>query len=81
VTATLVAFHVAANAESFATTSMRALERFLASMAVAMDSQAAWAGERFIACWADIAILRLRKCSLARSTNVVMMLPGVGTIW
>jgi hypothetical protein len=46
-------------------------------MAVAVDAQAAWARERLVARRADVAVLRLRECRLARRTDVVVMLPWV----
>jgi hypothetical protein len=75
--AALVTFHVTSYAESFSTPGLWALVRLLSSVAVAVYAQAAWSREGLVACRADVAILRLWKCRLARCADVVVMLPWV----
>jgi len=64
VAASLVALHVAANTEGFATARLRALVRLLSSMAVAVDAEAAWPREGLVASRADVAVLGLRELRL-----------------
>lgn len=61
VAAPLVALHVAAHAESLAAAGVRALERLLASVRVAVYPQGARAGECLVAGLADVAVLGLRE--------------------
>jgi hypothetical protein len=64
VASSLVPFHVASDAEGFATAAMRAAERLLASMAVSVDLQAGRTAESLVASRAEITILLLwqRTC-------------------
>ena len=59
--APLVSFHVASDAESFATSRLGTLVWFLARMAVTVDSEAAGPREGFVAGRTDVAVLRLWK--------------------
>lgn len=78
-TATLVTLHVAANTEGLATSGVRALERLLASVGVAVDAQRAWAGKCFVAGLAYIAVLRLREGRGGRWRDIVVVLPWTGS--
>jgi hypothetical protein len=80
VATSLVSLHVAAHAESFATSRLRALVGLLASVAVAVNPQAARSRESLVAGRADVAILRLRKLGLAGSADVVVVLPWVRAV-
>jgi hypothetical protein len=80
VAASLVSFHIAPNAKGLSATGVRAFEWFLASVAVAVDAQAAGSREGFVAGRADVAILRLGKCGLAGSANVMMVLPWISAV-
>jgi hypothetical protein len=62
VAAALVAFHVAAHAERFAAAGVRAFERFLACVAVAVYAETAGSRESLVARLTDVAILRLWIC-------------------
>lgn len=55
----LVALHVAPNAKRLAAARVRALERLLSSMRVAVNAQAAGTAERLVACHANVAVLGL----------------------
>jgi len=77
VATSFVALHVAADTEGFATARLRALIGLFSRMAVAVDAEAAWAREGLVASRADVAVLRLRKLRLARSADVVVVLPRV----
>lgn len=57
----LMPFHVASHTEGLAAPRLRALVWLLASVAMAMDAQAAWPREGFVASRADVAVLGLRK--------------------
>ena len=59
VTASLVAFHVAAHAERLAAPRVWALERLLARVRVAVYSEAARPAERLVAGRTDVPILAL----------------------
>lgn len=48
VATSLVSLHVAAHAERFATSRLRALVRLLTSVAVAVDAQTAWSRESLV---------------------------------
>lgn len=78
VAAPLVALHVAAHAESLAAAGVRALERLLASVRVAVYPQGARAGECLVAGLADVAVLGLRERCRSRWRDVVVVLPRVG---
>jgi hypothetical protein len=80
VTTPLVPLHVAAHRESLATSWLWALVRFLARVAMAVNTKATRTREGLVAGGADVAILRLRVRRLARLANVVVMLPGVLSI-
>lgn len=77
VAAALVALHVAADAEGFATAGVRALERLLARVRVAVDSQRARARERLVARLAHVSVLRLRERRCRRRRDVVVVLPWI----
>lgn len=79
--ATLVSLHVTADAERLATPGMRALERLLASVRVAVNSQAAWSAKGLVAGLADVTILALRIRRSVRRVEVVVVLPRVGTAY
>lgn len=79
VAASLVALHVAAYAESFSTASLRALERLLASVGVAVNAQAAGATEGLVARRADVAVLRLRVEMPRGGVKVVVVRPADGS--
>ena len=57
---TLVAFHVAPDAEGLATTGDWALEGFLASVGMAVDAKRTGTREGLVARLADVSILTLR---------------------
>lgn len=80
VATSLVSLHVAAHAERFATSRLRALVGLLACVTVTVDAQAAWPREGLVASRADVPILRLGKLRLARGANVVVVLPWVGAV-
>jgi hypothetical protein len=80
VAASLVPFHVAAYAESFATSRLRALVGLLARVTMAVNAQTARPREGLVAGGADVAVLRLGKLRLAGGANVVMVLPWVGAV-
>lgn len=61
VASTLVSLHVAAYAESLAATVVWAPEGLLARVRMAVDLEAGGPGEGFVARWADVALLSLRK--------------------
>lgn len=69
--------HIAAYAEGFSTPGVRALERLLSSVGVAMDSKTARSTECLVASRANVAILALRESGSARWVKVVMVLPRV----
>ena len=75
--ASLMSLHVATYAEGFAASWLWALVRLLAGVAVAVDAKAAWPREGLVASRADVTVLRLRDLRLARSADVVMVLPWV----
>jgi len=81
VAAALVPLHVTAHAERLAAPAMRALERLLARVAVAMYSQAARPRECFVARLADVAVLGLREGGLRGRRDVVVVLPWVYRCW
>jgi len=72
-----VAFHVASNAEGFPATSVRAFERLLAGVTMAVNAQAARPRERLVASRANVAVLRLGEGSLAGCADIMMVLPWV----
>jgi hypothetical protein len=80
VTTPLVPLHVAAHAERLAASDVRTLERLLARVAVAVYAQTAGSREGLAAGPADVSVLRLWEGSLAGSADVVVVLPGVGSI-
>ena len=57
----LVSLHVAADAEGLAAAGVRALERLLARVAVAVYAQATGARKGLVAGGANVPILRLRE--------------------
>lgn len=59
--ASLVTLHVASNAKGLAAAGVRALERLLAGVGVAVNSEGAGAGEGFVAGLADVSVLALRE--------------------
>ena len=78
-----MSFHVAPHTESLSTAGMRAFERFLARMRVAMDLQAGGAGECFIAGLTYVAVLWLAGETSRRGRRnvmVVLVLPWVAGI-
>lgn len=77
--APFVTLHVAAHAEGFATTGLRALERLLPGVRVAVDAQAAGAAESLVASRADVAVLSLRVEVTGSRVEVVVMRPADGT--
>jgi hypothetical protein len=60
---TLVAFHVGSDAKGLSAAHMRALERLLARVAVAVDAKARRPRKRLVAGRADVAVLRLQRRS------------------
>jgi hypothetical protein len=73
-----MSLHVAADAEGLAASRVRALERLLSRVRVAVDSEAAGAAEGLVACLADVAILALRERAAMRRVHVVVVvLPRV----
>ena len=75
--AALVPLHVAAYTECFAAACMRALERLLTGMAMAVYAEAAGAREGFVTCRTDVTVLTLGEAGGAGCTDVVMMLPWI----
>lgn len=76
--ALLVPLHVTVHAKRLAAAAMRALERLLARVAMAVDLEAAGARKRLAARRAQIAVLRRRKRGRAAGrANVVVVFPGV----
>jgi hypothetical protein len=69
----LVSLHVAANAERFSTTAMRAAERLLASVAVGVDLQARRTAERLTASRAEVTVLLLWQGTCRRVADVVVV--------
>ena len=63
-TSPFVPLHVTPHAEGLATSLVRAFEGLLAGVAMAVNAQAARPRKCFVACWADVAILRLREVGL-----------------
>jgi predicted secreted Zn-dependent protease len=61
VAATLMSLHVAPDAEGLAASGVRALERFLSGMRVAVDPERTRTRERLVARLTDVTILRLRE--------------------
>src|SRR5690606_22102402 len=61
VTPPLMSLHIAPHAKRFAAPGVRALERLLARMRVAVDPQRARPRERLVARLADVAVLTLRE--------------------
>lgn len=61
--ATLVPLHVASNTEGLAASRVRTLERLLARVRVAVDSQGAGSRESLVASLADVSVLRLGEGS------------------
>ena len=78
VAAPLVTLHVAAYTESLAATGMRALERLLSGVGVAVDPETAGSAEGLVASRADISILALWESGSTSWVKVVVMLPWVG---
>lgn len=60
-TTALMPLHIAPHAERLPAALMRALERLLARVRMAVDLEAGGPGEGFVARWADVALLTLRK--------------------
>ena len=75
VAAALVALHVASDAEGLAAPRVRALERLLARVRVAVNAQRAGSGEGLVARLADVSVLGLRERSSGRRRDVVVVLP------
>ena len=76
-TTPLMPFHIASNAKRLTAARLRALVGLLARVAVAVNAQAARAGEGLVAGRTDVAVLRLRKGGLARCADVVVVLPWI----
>jgi hypothetical protein len=64
VTSSLVSLHVTSHAECLAASLVGAFEGLFAGVTMAVNAQAAGPRKCFIACLADIAILRLREAGL-----------------
>jgi hypothetical protein len=79
VAAAFVPLHVASDAECLPTASVRALERLLSRVGVAMDAERAGPREGFAAGLADVAVLGLRERRRRGRRDVVMVLPRVGS--
>jgi hypothetical protein len=77
VTAALMAFHIAPNAECLSTTQLCALEWLLSSMAIVVNLETARPRECFVASLTDITILWMRICCLAGRSDIMMMFPHV----
>lgn len=75
-TAPFVSLHVTPDAEGFAAPRVRTLEGFLPGVAVAVDLQAARAGEGLLARRADVSVLHAGECCVC-GAQVMVMLPGV----
>lgn len=63
VTASFMSLHVTPYRECLAAAIVGASERLLARVAVTVDLQAGWPAEGFVACGANVSILRLWECS------------------
>jgi len=70
--------HVTTHAKGLPTALMWALERLLARVAMAVNTEAAGARKGFVAGLADVTILGLREAGLRRGRNVMVVLPRVG---
>ena len=70
--------HVAPHAKRLAAPRVRALERLLARMRVAVDPQRARPRERLVARRADVTVLALGERRGGRGRDVVVVLPRVG---
>lgn len=70
--------HVAPHAKRLAAPRLRALERLLARVRVAVDPQRARPRERLATRLADVAVLALRERRRRRRRDVVVVLPWVG---
>jgi hypothetical protein len=73
----LVPLHIAANTKGFSAARVRALERLLAGVRVAVNFQARGSREGFVAGRTDVAFLGLRVSRVRRGSDVVVVLPGV----
>lgn len=71
----LVTLHVAANAECLAAARLRALERLLASVRVAVDAETARAAEGLVAGLADVTVLALGEEVTRSRVEIVVVLP------
>jgi len=74
----LVSLHVAPDGEGLAATRVRALERLLARVGVAVDPEGAGSREGLVAGLANVPILALRERGGRLGRDVVVVLPRVG---